>query len=125
LTEATAGRLPRPDAVLFDLDGTLVDTVATRIEAWARVFEAFGIPVERERLGPLIGSDGRRLARESRRWQADRSMTRAPGVDRRCGGFRPSTAIRGRCPGVGSCWAGSIGSGSGGRSRPPAGRTRS
>lgn len=56
--------LPRPDAVVFDLDGTLVDTVAVRIEAWARTFDEFGLPVERSRLGPLIGSDGRRLARE-------------------------------------------------------------
>jgi N-acetyl-D-muramate 6-phosphate phosphatase len=57
-------RLPPPAAVLFDLDGTLVDTVATRIEAWTRVFDEVGIPTPRERLAPLIGSDGRRLARE-------------------------------------------------------------
>ncbi len=50
--------------MLFDLDGTLVDTVDRRIEAWARTFEAFGLPVERRRLGPLIGVDGKRLARE-------------------------------------------------------------
>ena len=56
--------LPRPGAVLFDLDGTLVDTVETRIEAWLEALEAAGFPTTRERLAPLIGVDGRRLARE-------------------------------------------------------------
>jgi HAD superfamily hydrolase (TIGR01509 family) len=56
--------LPRPAAVILDLDGTLVDTVETRIRAWLAVFEEFGIPADRERVAPMIGSDGRRLARE-------------------------------------------------------------
>ena len=56
--------LPRPRAVLFDLDGTLVDTVETRIEAWLEALQAAGFPTTRERLVPLIGVDGRRLARE-------------------------------------------------------------
>jgi HAD superfamily hydrolase (TIGR01509 family) len=56
--------LPQPRAVLFDLDGTLVDTVETRIEAWLEALQAAGFPTTRERLAPLIGVDGRRLARE-------------------------------------------------------------
>jgi HAD superfamily hydrolase (TIGR01509 family) len=56
--------LPRPDGVLFDLDGTLVDTVGTRIEAWLEVFERFGLPATREQVESLIGVDGKRLARE-------------------------------------------------------------
>ena len=48
--------------MLFDLDGTLVDTVATRLEAWLRAFAEFQIRAERERVKALIGSDGRRLA---------------------------------------------------------------
>lgn len=56
--------LPRPEAVIFDLDGTLVDTVETRIEGWLMTFEEVGIPADRERLAPLIGIDGKRLARE-------------------------------------------------------------
>jgi len=51
-------------SVLFDLDGTLVDTVDTRIEAWLAALEEAGFPTTRERLGPLIGLDGKRLARE-------------------------------------------------------------
>ena len=56
--------LSRPHALVFDLDGTLVDTVEQRIEAWRRAFEEAGIPADRGLLAPLIGSDGRRLARE-------------------------------------------------------------
>jgi hypothetical protein len=50
------------DAVIFDLDGTLVDTVGTRIAAWLRTFEEEGIPADRAQVAGLIGSDGRRLA---------------------------------------------------------------
>jgi HAD superfamily hydrolase (TIGR01509 family) len=57
-------QLPIPDAVLFDLDGTLVDTVETRIQAWLAALEEAGFPTDREHLGPLIGLDGKRLARE-------------------------------------------------------------
>jgi HAD superfamily hydrolase (TIGR01509 family) len=56
--------LPRPAAILFDLDGTLVDTVETRIRAWLAVFAERDIPAARTLVAPLIGSDGRRLARE-------------------------------------------------------------
>ena len=56
--------LRAPDAVLFDLDGTLVDTVPARIDAWAAVFEEFGIAATRRLLERMIGIDGRRLARE-------------------------------------------------------------
>ncbi len=58
-------QLPPPRAVLFDLDGTLVDTVETRIVAWLEALQTAGFPTTRERLAPLIGIDGRRLARES------------------------------------------------------------
>jgi HAD superfamily hydrolase (TIGR01509 family) len=56
--------LPRPKAVLFDLDGTLVDTVADRIRAWQDALAEAGYPTTSEQLAPLIGLDGRRLARE-------------------------------------------------------------
>lgn len=77
---------PRPDAVIFDLDGTLVDTVETRIRAWLAVFAEEGIPVDRPRVAALIGSDGRRLAREV---AEAAGMPLAPGgdevIDERCG----------------------------------------
>lgn len=53
----------QPDAWIFDLDGTLVDTVETRIVAWLRTFEEQRIPAHRALVARLIGSDGRRLAR--------------------------------------------------------------
>ena len=60
----TLADLPLPDAVLFDLDGTLVDTVETRIAAWLEALEASGFPTTRDVVAPLIGADGKRLARE-------------------------------------------------------------
>jgi HAD superfamily hydrolase (TIGR01509 family) len=53
-----------PHAVLFDLDGTLVDTVGTRVDAWSDVFSRLGIASDREHLATLMGSDGRFLARQ-------------------------------------------------------------
>jgi HAD superfamily hydrolase (TIGR01509 family) len=61
---AALADLPRPAAIFFDLDGTLVDTVETRIRAWLAVFAEKGIPASREHVAALIGADGRRLARE-------------------------------------------------------------
>ncbi|HEX2844035.1 MAG TPA: HAD hydrolase-like protein, partial [Candidatus Limnocylindria bacterium] len=55
-------RTPRPDAVIFDLDGTLVDTVPARIAGWRETLDAERIPVTDAQLGPMIGMDGRRLA---------------------------------------------------------------
>ena len=60
----TLAELPRPAAVLFDLDGTLIDTVETRITGWLETLTEAGIPTSRDVLAPLIGLDGRRLARE-------------------------------------------------------------
>ena len=63
----TLRALPAPQAILFDLDGTLVDTVHLRIEAWQEALRKHGVATDRERLAGLIGSDGRRLAREMSR----------------------------------------------------------
>jgi len=56
--------LPRPGGLIFDLDGTLVDTVAARIDGWVEALEAAGVPATGEQIAPMIGMDGRRLARE-------------------------------------------------------------
>ena len=61
---AAIDQLGLPAAVLFDLDGTLVDTVATRIAAWEQALSGAGLPTSRDRLAPLIGLDGKRLASE-------------------------------------------------------------
>jgi HAD superfamily hydrolase (TIGR01509 family) len=57
-------QLRAPAALLFDLDGTLVDTVETRIASWLEALAGAGFPTTRDRVAPLIGMDGRRLARE-------------------------------------------------------------
>ena len=83
---ADARDLPRPAAVLFDLDGTLVDTVELRIEAWARVFEEARIDADRAHLATLIGVDGKRLAREVAALAGkDIDADRAEAIDKRCG----------------------------------------
>ena len=76
----------RPAAIVFDLDGTLVDTVSTRIEAWEQVFAEFGIPVARGDLEPMIGMDGRGLAIEvASRAGANLDAVAAEEIDRRAG----------------------------------------
>ena len=52
-----------PHAIIFDLDGTLVDTVGTRVDSWMAVFPKFGIDPDPAYLAPLMGSDGQLLAR--------------------------------------------------------------
>lgn len=81
-----AGSQPLPAAVLLDLDGTLVDTVERRVQAWLRVFGEFDIPADRATVAPLIGSDGRALARLIARLAGDPiDDERAEEIDRRCG----------------------------------------
>lgn len=78
--------VPDPGALLFDLDGTLVDTVNTRIEAWVRTFAEIGFPAERSHVAGLIGADGKRLAMEVAAIGGRRlSDDRAQAVDRRAG----------------------------------------
>lgn len=78
--------MPAPSAIIFDLDGTLVDTVGTRIDAWLATFAEIGVPVEREHLAGLIGADGKRLAREVAEIAERRlSDDKAEAIDRRAG----------------------------------------
>jgi HAD superfamily hydrolase (TIGR01509 family) len=56
--------LVRPDGLVFDLDGTLVDTVQARIAGWVEALGAIGLPASPARIAPMIGMDGKRLARE-------------------------------------------------------------
>jgi HAD superfamily hydrolase (TIGR01509 family) len=78
--------LPVPDAVVFDLDGTLVDTVATRIEAWLEALAEAGLSTTRNQLAPLIGLDGKRLAREIAALAGEPiDEARSEAIDRRSG----------------------------------------
>lgn len=78
--------LSQPDAVVFDLDGTLVDTVERRIESWMRVFAEEGIGADRREVAGLIGADGKHVARVvARASGASMDDARAEAVDRRAG----------------------------------------
>jgi HAD superfamily hydrolase (TIGR01509 family) len=76
----------RPDAMIFDLDGTLVDTVERRIVAWLQAFEEADIPASRPAVSPLIGADGRAVARRIAE-QAGRTLDEetVEAIDRRSG----------------------------------------
>jgi HAD superfamily hydrolase (TIGR01509 family) len=64
MTNHTTTPLTRPDGLIFDLDGTLVDTVRARIDGWVEALSGEGLEVSAEQIGPMIGMDGKRLARE-------------------------------------------------------------
>ncbi len=83
---ATLADLPAPGAILFDLDGTLVDTVGRRIEGWLAAFAEIGIHADAERIGGLVGADGKRLAREvAAAAGATMSEDEIAAIDRRAG----------------------------------------
>ena len=46
------------DALIFDLDGTLVDTNETHVEGWVRAFARFGYTIPADRIRPEIGKGG-------------------------------------------------------------------
>jgi HAD superfamily hydrolase (TIGR01509 family) len=47
--------------VLFDVDGTLVDTNPTHVEAWRRAFTSFGYAVASDRIATQVGQGGDRM----------------------------------------------------------------
>jgi HAD superfamily hydrolase (TIGR01509 family) len=53
----------QPPAVLFDVDGTLVDSNYLHVHAWYRAFTDAGVAVETWRLHRSIGMDGTKLLR--------------------------------------------------------------
>jgi HAD superfamily hydrolase (TIGR01509 family) len=54
---------PSRPAVLFDVDGTLVDSNYLHVYAWLRAFDAEGVPADGWRIHRCIGMDGTTLVR--------------------------------------------------------------
>jgi HAD superfamily hydrolase (TIGR01509 family) len=48
-------------AIIFDVDGTLVDDNEAHVEAWHQAFTAHGFNVPRERIAPEVGKGGDQL----------------------------------------------------------------
>jgi HAD superfamily hydrolase (TIGR01509 family) len=49
------------DTVLFDVDGTLIDSNAAHADAWFRALRAHGVPASVDRVRSLIGMGGDKL----------------------------------------------------------------
>ena len=54
-------------ALIFDLDGTLVDTVYAHVFAWQRAFAEIGLPIDGWRIHRRIGMSGGLFARAAAR----------------------------------------------------------
>lgn len=52
----------RIEGIIFDLDGTILDSRKVRLDAWVSAFRQFGISVSRDEIGPLLGLPGVDLA---------------------------------------------------------------
>lgn len=59
-------------AVIFDLDGTLIDSNAAHTQSWVETFKAFGFDVDCEYIRRLIGMGSDKLLHEVTGWDADR-----------------------------------------------------
>jgi HAD superfamily hydrolase (TIGR01509 family) len=53
-----------PTAVIFDVDGTLVDNAYFNVVAWARACHDFNVPIDCARLHSLIGMGGDQLTQQ-------------------------------------------------------------
>jgi HAD superfamily hydrolase (TIGR01509 family) len=62
-TAKPAGRVQATPAVLFDVDGTLVDSNYLHVYAWLRAFDDEDLPVAAWKIHRCIGMDGAKLVR--------------------------------------------------------------
>ncbi len=98
-------------AILFDIDGTLVDSVDLHARAWREAFQAFGKDIPFEAVRSQIGKGGDQLlpvflspaelavqGKEIERWRGDVWKTRYMPQVRPFPGVRPLfIALHGRC----------------------------
>jgi phosphoglycolate phosphatase-like HAD superfamily hydrolase len=67
-----------PRALIFDLDGTLVDTVYAHVFAWQRAFAEVGLPIDGWRILRRVGMSGGLFARAAAR-EIGRPLSAEPG----------------------------------------------
>jgi len=60
------------DALIFDLDGTLIDTNGAHVESWVRTLARFGYNLGPDRVGPEMGKGGDNLVPDVLGPEADR-----------------------------------------------------
>ena len=92
----------RMKALIFDLDGTLVDTVYAHVFAWQRALAEVGLPIDGWRIHRRIGMSGGLFARAVAR-EAGRALTdaEAESIQRRHGAlFRELMPERRPLPGA-------------------------
>jgi HAD superfamily hydrolase (TIGR01509 family) len=70
-------------AVLFDIDGTLVDSNYLHVDAWAEGFRQAGIAVPSWRVHRMIGADSAQLLEELAGDQPDEAQQRAKAINSR------------------------------------------
>ncbi|MED5812154.1 HAD family hydrolase [Mycolicibacterium sp. 050232] len=87
-----------PFAVLFDVDGTLVDTNYLHVHAWARAFREENVDVESWRIHRSIGMDGDSLVANLSRDASDAVQQRLK--DRHSSLYRDVTELIVRLPGA-------------------------
>lgn len=50
--------------VIFDVDGTLVDTNWMHVESWHKTFKKFGVDVREQDILPMIGTGGEKITKK-------------------------------------------------------------
>jgi HAD superfamily hydrolase (TIGR01549 family) len=85
-------------AVLFDVDGTLVDSNYLHVHAWYRAFNEVGLDVEAWRIHRLIGTDGSTLVASLAEGANDDTRSRLKDLHSRY--YRETAPLLRRLPGV-------------------------
>jgi HAD superfamily hydrolase (TIGR01549 family) len=70
-------------AILFDLDGTLVDTVYEHVSAWAAVFKSEGIHIPQWKIHRRVGMSGGSMVRQLMREEGIRAHADIPLLEQR------------------------------------------
>jgi beta-phosphoglucomutase-like phosphatase (HAD superfamily) len=82
----------RIETVLFDVDGTLIDSNAAHTRAWAQALHEHGVAIREEEVRRLIGMGGDKLLPAAAKVEEESDRVHPPPGHRHCGrdvGRRP------------------------------------